>query len=41
MMLVKDLDRPNMTLFKLNQDLMLELENRMENRAPSNPASLL
>jgi len=40
MMLVTDLDRPNMTLFKLNQDLMVELENRMLERAPSSPASL-
>jgi hypothetical protein len=30
MMLVTDLDRPNMTLFKLNQDLMEELGNRMQ-----------
>ena len=40
MMLVTDLDRPNMTLFKLNQDLMVELENRMLERAPSSPANL-
>lgn len=30
MALVTDLDRPNMTLFKMNQQLMVELENRME-----------
>lgn len=30
MMLITDLDRPNMTLFQLNQGLMLELESRME-----------
>jgi hypothetical protein len=30
MALVTDLDRPNMTLFKVNQQLMVELENRME-----------
>lgn len=29
MVLVTDLDRPNMTLFKMNQDLMEELGNRM------------
>lgn len=29
MSLVTDLDRPNMSLFSLNQQLMLELENRM------------
>lgn len=30
MMLIIDLDRPNMTLFKINTQLMAELENRME-----------
>jgi hypothetical protein len=30
MTLITDLDRPNMTLFQLNQELMIELENRME-----------
>ena len=30
MALVTDLDRPNMTLFNLNQDLMVEMLNRME-----------
>jgi hypothetical protein len=28
--LITDLDRPRMTLFHLNQDLMVELEARME-----------
>ena len=27
--LITDLDRPNMSLFHLNQQLMVELENRM------------
>ena len=31
MTLITDLDRPNMTLFQMNQSLMVELENRMEN----------
>jgi len=30
MMLITDLDRPNMTLFQMNQALMVEMENRME-----------
>lgn len=30
MMLITDLDRPNMTLFEMNQQLMVEMENRME-----------
>ena len=30
MTLITDLDRPNMSLFRLNQQLMVELENRME-----------
>jgi len=30
MALIIDLDRPTMTLFKMNQQLMLELENRMD-----------
>jgi hypothetical protein len=30
MTLITDLDRPNMTLFQMNQGLMVELENRME-----------
>ncbi|MBT8059476.1 MAG: hypothetical protein HKP03_02830 [Xanthomonadales bacterium] len=32
MTLVIDLDRPNMTLFQMNQQLMAELENRMDGR---------
>lgn len=31
MALVTDLDRPNMTLFKMNQDLLVELVGRMDN----------
>jgi ABC-type multidrug transport system fused ATPase/permease subunit len=30
MTLTTDLDRPNMSLFQMNQDLMIELENRMQ-----------
>jgi len=30
MTLITDLDRPNMTLFHVNQELMVELENQME-----------
>ncbi len=30
MILITDLDRPNMTLFQMNQQLMVELEGRME-----------
>ena len=30
MALITDLDRPRMTLFKQNQDLMIEMQNRME-----------
>ena len=30
MILITDLDRPNMTMFHLNQQLMVELESRME-----------
>jgi hypothetical protein len=30
MTLITDLDRPNMTLFQMNQELMVELENRMQ-----------
>jgi hypothetical protein len=37
MALVTDLDRPNMTLFKVNQQLMMELENRMEGGFGWNP----
>ena len=32
MTLITDLDRPNMTLFSVDQRLMVELENRMEGR---------
>ncbi|MFC1688413.1 hypothetical protein ACFL07_01980 [Pseudomonadota bacterium] len=32
--LITDLDRPNMTLFKMNQSLMSELEHRMEGATP-------
>ena len=38
MSLVTDLDRPNMSLFSMNQQLMVELENRMvEDQYSSNP----
>ncbi len=37
MMLITDLDRPNMTLFRMNQQLMVELENRMEQSVPDLP----
>ena len=30
MELITDLDRPNMTLFQVNKELMVEVENRME-----------
>lgn len=35
MILITDLDRPNMTLFSMNQELMIELESRMENSVES------
>ena len=38
MTLITDLDRPNMTLFKMNQDLLVELENRMADDLEVNPA---
>jgi len=38
MTLITDLDRPNMTLFKMNQDLLVELENRMVDDLEVNPA---
>lgn len=38
MSLVTDLDRPNMSLFKMNQQLMIELENRMEGGEAWDPA---
>ena len=34
MVLITDLDRPNMTLFKMNQQLMVELEGRMQGTVP-------
>jgi hypothetical protein len=38
MALVTDLDRPNMSLFRMNQQLMVELENRMvEDQYSSHP----
>ena len=33
MTLITDLDRPNMSLFQINQELMVELENRMQGGA--------
>jgi hypothetical protein len=39
MSLITDLDRPNMTLFQMNQDLMVEMENRMEENTVENPAT--
>jgi hypothetical protein len=39
MTLITDLDRPNMTLFHLNQDLMIEMENRMSGGALWDPAA--
>lgn len=38
MTLVTDLDRPNMTLFHMNQDLMVALENRMVDGEVAHPA---
>ena len=32
--LVTDLDRPQMRLFKMNQSLMVELQNRINSEAP-------
>lgn len=37
MTLIADLDRPRMTFFKLNQDLMVELNNRMDGGNPWDP----
>lgn len=34
MVLITDLDRPHMTLFKVNQQLMVELEGRMQGATP-------
>jgi hypothetical protein len=39
MTLITDLDRPNMTLFQLNQELMVELQNRMEGGSSWDPAA--
>jgi len=39
MTLITDLDRPNMTLFQLNQELMVELENRMQGGMAWDPAA--
>lgn len=39
MTLITDLDRPNMTLFRLNQDLMVELDNRMNGGATWDPGT--
>jgi len=38
MTLITDLDRPNMTLFEMNQELMVELENRMQGGTSWDPA---
>jgi hypothetical protein len=37
MVLITDLDRPNMTLFRMDQGLMQELENRMDPYPSQNP----
>jgi hypothetical protein len=39
MTLITDLDRPNMTLFQMNQSLMVELENRMQGGSRWDPAA--
>jgi len=39
MTLITDLDRPNQTLFEMNQSLMVELENRMEGGSSWDPAA--
>jgi len=39
MTLITDLDRPNMALSQMNQDLMVELENRMEENTVEDPAT--
>jgi hypothetical protein len=39
MTLITDLDRPNMTLFQMNQELMVELENRMQGGEAWDPAA--
>lgn len=37
MTLITDLDRPRMTFFKMNQDLMIELQSRMDGGNPWDP----
>lgn len=37
MMLITDLDRPSMTLFKMNTELMVEMQSRMDGSDPWNP----
>jgi len=39
MTLITDLDRPNMTLFQMNQGLMVELDNRMQDEVNRDPVS--
>jgi len=39
MTLITDLDRPNMSLFQINQELMVELQNRMQGGASWDPAA--
>ncbi len=39
MTLITDLDRPNMSLFRINQELMVQLENRMQGEASWDPAA--
>jgi hypothetical protein len=39
MTLITDLDRPNMTLFQMNQDLMVELQNRISGGEIWDPAT--
>ena len=41
MTLITDLDRPNMSLFQLNQQLMVELENRMGSELSGEPGKVL
>jgi hypothetical protein len=38
--LITDLDRPGMRLFHLNQQLMVELEDRMERQTSGDPGSV-
>jgi hypothetical protein len=39
MVLITDLDRPNMSLFQLDQGLMVELEGRMEEQTSGVPGA--